>query len=309
MRKLVLMDHDGGVDDLLSQLLLLTMQEIELLGITVTPADCFIEPALESSYKLLQFTNKEHIPLGRGEYYGINAFPSEWRARPEVINAIPMLINLPQAPDPYTYPAAVDLIVEKLTQASSPVHILLTGPCSNLVFALEKEPQLKSKIAQVVWMAGAFDVPGNVQTYQHNGTAEWNAFWDPISSQKLVALQLPLVFVPLDVTNHVPVTKSFLSRLAAQLSYPLSHLAGQMCAMTIDTIPSYHYVYYMWDILATSFLLIPQAFTTKAVQVNVSTRPPNAGQTFVDEQGWTATRVTGVDIATFYDFILTQFKR
>jgi purine nucleosidase len=212
MSKLVLMDHDGGIDDLLSQLLLMTMEAVEVLAITVTPADCFIEPALESGYKLLQFMRREHIPLGRGEYFGINAFPSQWRARPEVVNALPMLINLAPAPDPYSHPAAVDLMIEQLSGAADRVSILLTGPCSNLVFALEKAPHLRTKIAQVVWMAGAFHVGGNVVSYQHNGTAEWNAYWDPVSTQKLVQWELPLVFIPLDVTNHVPVTRSFLSR-------------------------------------------------------------------------------------------------
>src|SRR3712207_4097357 len=121
MSQLVFMDHDGGIDDLLSQLLLMTMDNIEILVITVTPGDCFIEPALESSYKLLQVMNKEGIPLGRGEYYGMNAFPSEWRARPESINALPMLINLPPFPDPYTYPTAVELLIEKLSTAKEKV--------------------------------------------------------------------------------------------------------------------------------------------------------------------------------------------
>ena len=59
--------------------------------------------------------NKQYIPLGRGEYYGMNAFPNEWRARPEGINALPMLINLASAPDPYSYPTAVDLMINKLS--------------------------------------------------------------------------------------------------------------------------------------------------------------------------------------------------
>jgi purine nucleosidase len=309
MSKLVLMDHDGGIDDLLSQLLLMTMEAVEVLAITVTPADCFIEPALESGFKLLQFLDKEHIPLGRGEYYGINAFPNQWRARPEVVNALPMLINLAPAPDPYSHPAAVDLMIDTLARAPGPVSILLTGPCSNLVFALEKAPQLRAKITQVVWMAGAFRVGGNVVNYQHNGTAEWNAYWDPVSTQKLVQWELPLVFIPLDVTNHVPVTKSFLSRLAAQSQYPLSHLAGQMWATTIDTIPSYHYTYYMWDILATSYLAIPQAFTTTKVKAKVSSRPPNAGQTYLDQTGWEVQIATAVNRDDFYAFILSQFRR
>lgn len=309
MPKLLLMDHDGAIDDLLSQLLVLTMPNVELIGVTVTPADCYIEPALDSTYKLLQLMEQEHIPLGRGDYYGINAFPSEWRARPEIINALPLLINLPKSPDPYSYLSAPELIVETLTKATEPVSILLTGPCSNLVMALEKEPELKEKISEVIWMAGAFDVPGNVQTYQHDGTAEWNVFWDPVSSQKLVSYELPLTLIPLDVTNHVPVTRQFLSTLANQIGYKLSNLTGQLWALTIDTIPSYHYTYFMWDILATSYLAMPEHFTTERVKANVSTRPPNAGQTYLDESGYELTIATDVNVGYFYDYLLAQFKR
>jgi purine nucleosidase len=309
MPKLILMDHDGAIDDLLSQLLVLTMPDAELIGVTVTPADCYIEPALESTYKLLQLMGKETVPLGRGDYYGINAFPNEWRARPEIINALPMLINLPTSPDPYAYLSAPDLIIDRLSSATEKVTILMTGPCSNLVLALEKAPELKVKIEEIVWMAGAFRVHGNVQTFQHDGTAEWNVFWDPISSQKLVSYELPLVLIPLDVTNHVPVTKKFLSTLATQIDYKLSNLTGQLWALTLDTIPSYHYTYFMWDILATSYLAMPEKFATEIVKANVSTRPPNAGQTYLDENGYALKIATDVNPTHFYEYILAQFKR
>ncbi|MBD2754954.1 nucleoside hydrolase [Spirosoma validum] len=309
MPKRILMDHDGAIDDLLSQLLVLTMPDAELIGVTVTPADCYIEPALESTYKLLQLMGKEEIPLGRGDYYGINAFPSEWRARPEIINALPMLINLPKSPDPYAYPSAPELIIDRLSAAKEKVTVLMTGPCSNLVLALEKAPELKGKIDEIVWMAGAFRTTGNVQTYQHDGSAEWNVFWDPVSSQKLVSYELPLTLIPLDVTNHVPVTKQFLSTLATQIDYKLSNLTGQLWALTLDTIPSYHYTYFMWDILATSYLAMPDYFTTELVKANVSTRPPNAGQTYLDDQGYVVKIATDVNTGYFYDYLLSQFKQ
>lgn len=307
-KELIFLDHDGGIDDLLSLLLILTMKEKELIGINVTPADCFIEPALESTYKILQLFHQEKIPIGRGDFCGINAFPNEWRARPEVVNALPMLINLPQAPDPYGYPSAPDLLIEQLTKATDGVSILLTGPCSNLVHALNKAPSIREKINKVVWMGGAFRTQGNVQTYQHNGSAEWNVFWDPESAKQLFELELPLICIPLDVTNHVPVNKAFLSKLATQSNYEISNLAGQFWAMTIDTIPSYHYVYFMWDVLATSYLDIPQEFTVEAVRAKVSNRPPNAGQTYLDEDGYLVTIATEVNKAIFYEYILERFK-
>lgn len=303
------MEHDGAIDDLLSQLLLLTMKNKELIGINVTPADCFIEPALESSYKLLQLFNREDIPLGRSESYGVHAFPDEWRARPEVANALPMLINLQPAPDPYGYPAATDLLVDKLSRADEKVSILMTGPCTNLVKSLERKPEIEEKIKKIVWMGGAFRTGGNVQTYQHDGSAEWNVFWDPFSSKKLLELNLPLTLIPLDVTNTVPVSKKFLSRLARQSEYRISDLAGQLWASTIDTIPSYHYVYFMWDVLATSYLDIPDEFTIERVKATISTKPPNAGQTLIDSNGYEVTIATGVNKEVFYEYLLGQFKR
>lgn len=49
----VLFDHDGGIDDLLSLLLLLRLPNIELVGITITPADCYPQEALLSTKKFL----------------------------------------------------------------------------------------------------------------------------------------------------------------------------------------------------------------------------------------------------------------
>lgn len=308
MKELVFMDHDGGIDDLLSVLLLLLMPEVELLGITVTPADCYLEPAIESTYKLLQKMQKEDIPIGRGTFHGVNAFPSEWRARPEIVNVLPMLINLPSSPNPYDLPLAVDLMIEQLHQAPRKVKIVMTGPCSNLVLAIQKDPSIVHKIKEVIWMGGAFRTSGNVQTYQHNGTAEWNVYWDPIHAQQLFELELPLVLVPLDVTNHVPVDKAFLSKLAYQYDYEVSNLAAQLWALTIDNIPSYHYIYYMWDILATSYIALEQHFEIEEVRAEVLVVPPNAGQTLISDKGYKVKIATDVDKEAFYNYLFTQFK-
>ena len=308
-KDLIFMEHDGAVDDLLSQLLLMTMEDKEIIGINVTPADCFIEPATESTYKILQLFGRENIAIGRSDCYGINAFPSEWRARPEIINALPMLINFPQPPNPYEYKEASKLLIDKLIEAERKVSIIMTGPCTNLVKAIKKEPQLKEKIEKIVWMAGAFRTSGNVQTYQHDGTAEWNIYWDPKSSRELFEMSLPLICIPLDVTNKVPVTKKFLSNLANQSNFRLSNLAGQFWALTIDTIPNYYYTYFMWDMLATSYLAIPKEFTVEKVRAYVSERPPNAGQTVIGTDGYEITIATDVNNNAFYDYILRQFKK
>lgn len=309
MKKPVVFDHDGAVDDLLSLILLLTMEDIELTGISITPADCYAENALETTRKILTLAGKPGIQVGVGNFYGINAFPAEWRAKPKVLNALPSLINIDTSQQTHISDS-VSLIVHKILGSSQPVTVLLTGPCSNLVFAIEQDKSIIKNIAQVIWMGGAVDVPGNVRMYNHDGTAEWNVFWDPVSAHKLLTYQLPLTLIPLDVTNYVPVSMDFLRKLALQSNYPLSNLAGQFWATTIDTIPSYEYTYFMWDILPTSYLAIPEAFILEKIELEIPPNGYNAGQTYRKPgSGKWVNLATQVNNEQFYQYVFRQLKR
>lgn len=305
----VLFDHDGSADDFLSLILLLSMKHINVLGVSITPADCFVENALETTLKILSLTGKSGLAVGTNDFNGINSFPAEWRAKPKILNAFPCLINIDTSGIPTEEQGSREMIAQKILSADVPVTVLMTGPCSSLVQAIEYDSKVLDKIEEVVWMAGAIDVAGNVRTYNHDNSAEWNVFWDPISSRKLLQYQLPLTMVPLDVTNNVPVTIDFLKNLALQSSHFYSSLASQFWAITIDTIPSYEYTYFMWDVLATSYLAIPQAFTIEKVELGIVPKGANAGQTFrkPGSNQWVNV-ATNVDKACFYDYLLNQFR-
>lgn len=306
MKRKILFDHDGGVDDLLSLLLLLRMPSIELIGVTITPADCYLEPAAQATGQLLAKAGRADIPIGIGKYYGQNAFPADWRAQPMFVNALPSLIGI-SPPPVQQLPEAVDLMLQQLQQASSKVTILMTGPCSNLVLALEQAPELAQKIEEVIWMGGAVQVGGNVHAHGHDGSAEWNAYWAPQHTQALLAKELPLVLIPLDVTNQVPVSLDFLKKLA-QLPFDYAQLAGQLWASTVHTIPSYHYTYYMWDVLATCYLELAPHFSTEEKKLLGALHPPNEGQTYEQEEGYATQVATQVEAAVFYTYVLELLK-
>lgn len=304
----VLFDHDGGVDDFLSLLLLLTMPQVELLGVSITPADCYPEPALETTRKLLHLLGQAQVPVSVGNYNGVNAFPSAWRAQPRMLNAFPSLLTLPADAGQVLAQPSHEVLRAQLAAATWPVAVLLTGPCSTLVQALAPDPSLAGRIGQVVWMGGAVDVPGNVRTYNQNGSAEWNVFWDPLAAEQLLTYGLPLTLIPLDVTNQVPVNVAFLRQLAAQAHRPLSHLAGQFWATTVATIPTYEYTYFMWDVLATSFLAIPEAFTVETLELAIIPTGANAGRTLRQPGSGQWVRVAKhVDTNVFYTYLLQQF--
>ncbi len=416
----VLFDHDGGVDDLLSLMMLLAMSHIELAGIVVTPADCFLRPAVSASLKILRFFDRLHIELSEGTLHGVNSFPRAWRAHAYAIDALPILneikttetdrlsVDYDAQPDRLTgrlkspselgglekqiqpapgedfealkqrlqhrlitaldpamhgsrvddiqrtlrslfervlaqeniilsrtererlfktlttdvlanlggvLPAPVaepghEFLARKLREASHPLTILITGPVSNLAVALESEPELASNIEEVVWMGGALGVPGNVRDYEHDGSAEWNAYWDPPATHSLWQSEAPITLFSLDTTNHVRVKMDFLFRLAQQRRYLVSDLAGQCWALTVGTISSDDYTYFMWDTLTTGYLGAPQHITFRQARTQVMSQGPSAGRIKEVTTGGKLVRVAEtVDIAGFQAYLLGLFRR
>lgn len=306
----VLFDHDGSADDFLSLLLLLTMEDIDLQGVSITPADCYAEQALETTLKLLQLRQRGEVPVSVSQYHGVNAFPAEWRAKPRILNALPTLLNVAVDLARVDARPSPTFLRDALAAAPQPVTVLLTGPCTNLVHALDLAPELATKIARVVWMGGAVDVGGNVRTYNHDGSAEWNVFWDPLAAQRLLTYQLPLTLIPLDVTNEVPVSRPFLHALAQHAAHPWACLAGQFWATTVDTIPAYEYTYFMWDVLATSYLAIPEAFQLETLELHIESTGPRAGRTHRQPGSGTWVQVAkAVDQAAFYAYLFRQLTQ
>jgi len=311
----VLFDHDGGVDDLLSLVMLLAMPHINLAGVVVTPADCFLRPALSATLKILRLFNRLDVEVSAGELHGVNPFPQSWRVHAYAIDAFPILNEVtPATPDLATANVTPEpghqFLARKLRQATAPVTVLITGPASNLAAALTAEPDLAAKVEEVVWMGGALDVPGNVRDFEHDGSAEWNVYWDPPAVHRLWQTAVPLTIFPLDVTNHVDVTRDFLHRLAQQRRYPVSDLAGQCWAITVGVIPAYEYVYHMWDTLTTGYLGAPQFITFREVRSEVVPHGPAAGQTRPVPTGGKLIRAAAaVDVPQFQNYLLDLFKR
>ena len=55
----VFMDHDGNPEDLISLILLLGMKHIKIIDISITPADCYIDAALETNLKIRHYMTEK----------------------------------------------------------------------------------------------------------------------------------------------------------------------------------------------------------------------------------------------------------
>lgn len=305
-KKPVLMVHDGGVDDYLSTVLLLTMEHVNLLGIAVTPADCYIDPAVSATRKLLDLMGVTHIPVAKSNVRGLNPFPRIFRRDSMTIDHLPILnqkqeIYTPLAPEP-----GPEFIVKTLRAAPEPVTVLETGPLTTVAAALELAPDIEAKIQELVWMGGALNVKGNVDPILEGGqdlTAEWNVYWDPPAAARVWQTNIPIIICPLDLTNHVPVTSDFLHKLGRQYEYKLSDFAGQCYALVV------HQDYFFWDVLTTAYLGHPEYFTLREWETVIITEGRSQGRTLVQPGGRKIRALDTVDLDKFYAYMLEAWKK
>lgn len=305
-KKLVLMDHDGAIDDFLSLMLLMTMTEIEPLGVVITPADCYANAAVSVSRKILDLMGRTDITVAQSTVRGLNPFPPDFRRDCTIIDNFPILNEPDQIKTSLAKIAGQEFIVKQLQAASQPVTLMLTGPLTTVAEAIALQPEIIHKITEIVWMGGALSVPGNVEkvfALEHDGSAEWNVFWDPVAAKQIWDTKIPITLCPLDITNHVPVTPEFIHKLTKQRRYPLSDLAGMCYALAIPQN------YYCWDILATAYLARPELYQTVEQETDIIPTGISQGKTIIEAGGRKIRVMTQVNKEKFYAYLLEQFAQ
>lgn len=305
-KQLVLMDHDGGVDDYLATMLLLTMEHIELLGVVVTPADCYIQPAVSATRKIIDLMGFSHIPVAESTVRGINPFPRLYRRDSFIVDHLPILNQNEFIDTPLVNQPGQDFMVKVLRAAPAPVTLMVTGPLTTVAVALDQAPDIAAKIEKIVWMGGALNVPGNVEKSLEagqDGSAEWNVYWDAVSAARVWQTQIEIIMCPLDLTNNVPVTSDLVQKMGKQRHYPISDLAGQCYALVIPQD------YYFWDVLATAYLGHPEFYQVQEWETEIITTGISQGRTKVVSGGRKILAMDQVDKDAFYAYILQQWAR
>ena len=105
------------------------------------------------------------------------------------------------------------MIVRTARERPGKVHMLATGPLTNLAVALRLEPKLPQLIAGVTIMGGAASAPGNVTP-----AAEANVWHDPEAAQAVLSAPWATTLVPLDATMGEVMSEQQRLSLAASRS-------------------------------------------------------------------------------------------
>lgn len=301
----VFFDHDGGIDDFVAMVLLLTQKNLRLTGVSVVNGDCLVDEAVDTTMRILYRFGHTEIEIAKGSAKPVHPFPMNWRVKPSIANMLKEL-SVPRnaGTSPISFWDASDFMAQKIMDEEQKTTILMTGPASNVAKAIKNHPEICTKIERIVWMGGTVNHSGNVSQPMFDGSAEWNVFWDPVSAQELIKSEIPLQMFPLDVCSCVPIDASFMSDLET-----LSE-KHELCRLVfrLYQIVHLHENYYMWDVLPAAYLGNKNLFELQSVKLDVELQGASSGRTFVSPTGSEIQYASSIDKKSFYDYFFQQLS-
>jgi len=301
----VIIDTDMDASDWMAILYLLNRPDVSVEAITVSgTGEAHCEPGIKNAMSLTALAGQPEIPVSCGRttpLQGDHAFPSDWRTRVDALAGL----TLPSNPEPVTPQSAVELLTDKISSMPEKVTILALGPFTNLAEALQSAPDIKGNIDMVYLMGGAVDVPGNVGTSQadiNNQLAEWNIYVDPRAAAIVLQSGAPVTLIPLDATDHVPVTTDFVERLKDDRQTPETMFIYDVLSKTQYSNFVQIGGYYFWDPSAAAILTDNSLsdFETWAISVIEEEG---------DQSGWTQASESGTPVRMAVDVDTERFEQ
>ncbi|WP_410574286.1 nucleoside hydrolase [Amycolatopsis sp. cmx-4-61] len=274
----IILDTDPGngvpgadIDDALAIALALRSPELELEAITVVAGNVPVDRGVQSALETLAAAGVTKVPVHRGAERPLLEDPTVWRtrldARRDERTAQQLWRDLPTRPaTPAPHPtSAAQALVDRVSARPGEITVVAIGPLTNIATAMAIDPGWAGKIARLVIMGGAFDLP--------NVLHELNAAYDPEATRVVLASGAPMLIVPLDVTTRTFLRLADVDRLEAA-GTPLAAYLAQVVRPWMTWLAARFGAdgCALHDPLALATLLDPAVITTRAASVDVELR-------------------------------------
>lgn len=112
---------------------------------------------------------------------------------------------------------AIDVVLDAARGAGEDLTLVALGPLTNVALAIQKDRGAMRRLARVVAMGGAVDVPGNVTP-----TTEFNMSVDPEAAAIVLDAGLTLDVVPLDATRQAVLERERLETVVARAGHAIA---------------------------------------------------------------------------------------
>jgi inosine-uridine nucleoside N-ribohydrolase len=273
-REKVILDTDMVplFDDGVAMIMLAQHPRVELMGVCVVTGNRWLEQGTADALRQLEIIGRTDIPVVQGarvplrtgryenieleqRMFGKSGYIGAFKS-PEPTSYLD-LPNAPYGGYPVSEPAAghaVDFIIETVKANPGEVTIAAIGPCTNLALAIRKAPEIVPLVKRVVYMGGAFDIPGNTTP-----AAEFNWWFDPESVKMCInAPFADQMIVPLDVCEKYHFDKSRYGRIVS-VDTPLTRMFETIYGPRFQSNPG-HWTY-VWDTIVAASIIDPAICT------------------------------------------------
>lgn len=227
----VILDSDMVVlyDDVVA-MMLANHPNIDLLGVTIVPGNTWISEGTAYALRQLKLLNRTDVPVAMGIRHPLRATRYETlEVEQKMFGQSSSYVGCFARSEPASYldvyeekfgsrptikpvnAHAVTFLIETIKAYPSQVTVMPVGPCTNLAIAIRMAPEIIPLIKRVVYMGGAFDVPGNTTP-----AAEFNWWFDPEAAKMCVRAPFPdQLIVGLDVCEKYRFNKKIFDRITA----------------------------------------------------------------------------------------------
>ncbi|MFC0157478.1 nucleoside hydrolase [Mameliella alba] len=280
----IIIDTDPGQDDAVAILLALASPaELEVLGITAVAGNVPLELTARNARMVCELAGKPETPV----FAGCDRPLAHDLVTAEHVHGKTGLDgpDLPEPTMPLQDGDAVDFIIDTLrTQPEKTVTLCPLGPLTSIAAALQRAPDIATRIQEIVLMGGAYFEVGNITP-----AAEFNIYVDPEAAEIVFKCGAPITVMPLDVTHKALVTSARNEAFRA-LGTPVGIAVAQMT----DFFERFDKEKYgsdgapLHDPCVTAYLLQPDLFSGRFINVEIETRSDlTRGMTVADWWGVT----------------------
>ncbi len=285
MSKKIILDCDPGHDDAVAIMLAAASNEIEILGITCVGGNTTLENTKLNALKICTLIERTDIKIFAGSNQPIHY---------DLVTAAHVhgKSGLDTDGDPIIVDSnfkvqeenAVDFIINECHKNNDPIYLCPTGPLTNIALSLQKDPSIKKKIKEIVFMGGAALCLGNITP-----SAEFNIYVDPHAANIVLNSKIPLTMMGLDVTHKVNVNDKIIRNIKKN-----NNKASKFFAELMEFYSRFHKKLYktdespLHDPCVIAYLIDNEIFKGKLVNVQVEENSKlTRGKTVVDWLGVT----------------------
>jgi inosine-uridine nucleoside N-ribohydrolase len=277
----VIYDTDPGVDDAMALYYALAHPDVDVVGITTTFGNVYVEQAAANALYLTALSGHD-IPVTQGV---AKPWFKHSEAPPDSIHGVDGLGNLldrqehSKTLDPRS---SAQFIVDTVRAHPGEITLVAVGPLGNLATALKLDPELPKLVHEVILMGGTVLEPGNVSP-----VAEANIWNDPHAADIVFTAGWKLTMVGLDVTHQVILPVALFERVAQHHQHhatdTLLHAVRFYADFYSGLYPHVATIHgcFGHDVLAFVHLTNPELFTTETGRIRVATEGLAQGQTIL----------------------------